>query len=344
MCIVTTPSREFNALFDYLDDLRPDNPGSERFRRDGIPYRMRHHDHRFEWTRQEFRSWALQAAEAFGYDVQFSGVGGLGRGMVVVGKENADDVLREAATACGNPEPLLKGTDKWGELERIVCEVDDDDERVNIVRTAFGDCTQIAVFVLRPQEVPAKSLHTPYTACGDGLKLMHHHSYRYLAPEEFPPSIETTLGLLMGDRLSHLIPELIREEWTRGDDEVYKDILFRRKYGCSFNPGGNVWNKEVWRNVDDEVLRKTEWLFARTGGRVWEVKCVEVVVDALRMWESSSKVRSAFHFRPEVFADVMRNVKAGEKSELCNPQSTKTTNNVCSAGSPHRKRQDGSDA
>lgn len=56
--IVTTPNREFNTLFETLP--------ADRFR---------HHDHRFEWTRAEFRHWAESVAEAHGYAVRFEGVG-----------------------------------------------------------------------------------------------------------------------------------------------------------------------------------------------------------------------------------------------------------------------------
>jgi hypothetical protein len=38
-------------------------------------YGLRHGDHRFEWTRPEFREWADRAAEKFGYAVRFSEVG-----------------------------------------------------------------------------------------------------------------------------------------------------------------------------------------------------------------------------------------------------------------------------
>jgi hypothetical protein len=36
---------------------------------------LRHGDHRFEWTRAEFRDWANKTAEKFGYAVQFSEIG-----------------------------------------------------------------------------------------------------------------------------------------------------------------------------------------------------------------------------------------------------------------------------
>jgi len=56
--VLTTPNKEYNANYGFLyeDDLR-------------------HGDHRFEWTRVEFRDWANQTAEKFGYAVQFSEIG-----------------------------------------------------------------------------------------------------------------------------------------------------------------------------------------------------------------------------------------------------------------------------
>ncbi|XP_040896574.1 small RNA 2'-O-methyltransferase [Toxotes jaculatrix] len=54
--IVSTPNSEFNPLL----------PGLAGFR---------HRDHKFEWTRAEFRSWALKVCLEFGYEVEFTGVG-----------------------------------------------------------------------------------------------------------------------------------------------------------------------------------------------------------------------------------------------------------------------------
>lgn len=50
--IVTTPNREYNVLFPTLP-----------------PDRMRHNDHRFEWTRAEFAAWVDRIAARFGYRV-----------------------------------------------------------------------------------------------------------------------------------------------------------------------------------------------------------------------------------------------------------------------------------
>jgi len=58
-CIVlTTPNVEHNVRYAGLEAGK-----------------LRHGDHRFEWTRAEFQSWADRAAERFGYRVAISGVG-----------------------------------------------------------------------------------------------------------------------------------------------------------------------------------------------------------------------------------------------------------------------------
>ncbi|MFN6571297.1 3' terminal RNA ribose 2'-O-methyltransferase Hen1 [Dendronalium sp. ChiSLP03b] len=56
--VVTTPNIEYNIKFENL-------PAGK----------LRHKDHRFEWTRQEFQTWANQVSERFGYTVQFQPVG-----------------------------------------------------------------------------------------------------------------------------------------------------------------------------------------------------------------------------------------------------------------------------
>jgi hypothetical protein len=56
--VVTTPNAEFNARFESL-------PAG----------RWRHPDHRFEWTREEFRSWAEAVAARRGYGVRYLPIG-----------------------------------------------------------------------------------------------------------------------------------------------------------------------------------------------------------------------------------------------------------------------------
>ena len=55
--LITTPNREYNALYGLAEDA------------------MRHPGHRFEWTRAKFRSWATRAAARRGYAVVFRTLG-----------------------------------------------------------------------------------------------------------------------------------------------------------------------------------------------------------------------------------------------------------------------------
>lgn len=56
--IVTTPNAEYNVRWESL-------PAGH----------VRHRDHRFEWTRAEFRAWADEVAGRYGYEVTFAPVG-----------------------------------------------------------------------------------------------------------------------------------------------------------------------------------------------------------------------------------------------------------------------------
>ena len=56
--VITTPNAEFNSLFPALEKGH-----------------FRHPDHRFEWTRKEFQTWAKRVGKQFGYRVEFKGIG-----------------------------------------------------------------------------------------------------------------------------------------------------------------------------------------------------------------------------------------------------------------------------
>jgi len=58
--VMTTPNVEFNVVFKTRDR------GFTGFR---------HWDHKFEWTRAEFRDWCHEVAADFEYDVEFHGIG-----------------------------------------------------------------------------------------------------------------------------------------------------------------------------------------------------------------------------------------------------------------------------
>src|SRR5690606_17940054 len=56
--VITTPNREYNSVWESL-------PAGK----------FRHRDHRFEWTRTEFRAWAERVADEHGYAARFAPVG-----------------------------------------------------------------------------------------------------------------------------------------------------------------------------------------------------------------------------------------------------------------------------
>jgi len=56
--VLTTPNREYNATWENVGDRK-----------------LRHPDHRFEWTRAEFQSWALGVGERHRYSVRFVPIG-----------------------------------------------------------------------------------------------------------------------------------------------------------------------------------------------------------------------------------------------------------------------------
>ena len=56
--VLTTPNRDYNVKWASLPDGK-----------------FRHADHRFEWSREEFQTWALKTASRFDYEVRFLPVG-----------------------------------------------------------------------------------------------------------------------------------------------------------------------------------------------------------------------------------------------------------------------------
>ena len=56
--VLTTPNREYNVTWENVG-----------------PDKLRHPDHRFEWTRTEFQTWAQTVAASHGYTVRFLPVG-----------------------------------------------------------------------------------------------------------------------------------------------------------------------------------------------------------------------------------------------------------------------------
>ena len=81
MVVLTTPNVEYNIKFENL-----------------AAGRFRHKDHRFEWTREEFQTWAASISNRFGYTVQFHAIGdideeiGSPTQMAVFSRESSEKV------------------------------------------------------------------------------------------------------------------------------------------------------------------------------------------------------------------------------------------------------------
>ena len=58
LIVLTTPNREYNSLWETIG-----------------PEKLRHKDHRFEWTRDEFEAWANGMADTYNYTTKFLPVG-----------------------------------------------------------------------------------------------------------------------------------------------------------------------------------------------------------------------------------------------------------------------------
>jgi len=56
--VITTPNKDYNRIFGTL-------PAGK----------FRHPDHRFEWTREEFQTWAERLAAQYGYRIEFRPIG-----------------------------------------------------------------------------------------------------------------------------------------------------------------------------------------------------------------------------------------------------------------------------
>ncbi|MDE7300079.1 MAG: methyltransferase [Lachnospiraceae bacterium] len=56
--ILTTPNREYNANYETMQENT-----------------LRHGDHRFEWTRAEFKAWCEQVCARFDYHFEICGIG-----------------------------------------------------------------------------------------------------------------------------------------------------------------------------------------------------------------------------------------------------------------------------
>ncbi|OAY47297.1 small RNA 2'-O-methyltransferase isoform X1 [Manihot esculenta] len=72
--IVSTPNYEYNVILQRSSLTNPEEDPDEKTESQSC--RFRNHDHKFEWTREQFNNWATELAKKHNYSVDFSGVGG----------------------------------------------------------------------------------------------------------------------------------------------------------------------------------------------------------------------------------------------------------------------------
>lgn len=72
--IISTPNYEFNVILQGSSSAGQEDDPDEKIQSQCCKFR--NHDHKFEWTRAQFNSWASELAVRHNYSVEFSGVGG----------------------------------------------------------------------------------------------------------------------------------------------------------------------------------------------------------------------------------------------------------------------------
>lgn len=72
--IVSTPNYEYNVILQRSSLISQEEEPDEKTQSQSCKFR--NHDHKFEWTREQFNNWASEVAKKHNYSVEFSGVGG----------------------------------------------------------------------------------------------------------------------------------------------------------------------------------------------------------------------------------------------------------------------------
>lgn len=104
--IVSTPNFEYNVVLQKSNPSTQDEEDSDEITL-LQSCKFRNHDHKFEWTREQFEQWASDLAARHNYSVEFSGVGGSAdvepgfASQIAVFKRDwklEDDILKQADT------------------------------------------------------------------------------------------------------------------------------------------------------------------------------------------------------------------------------------------------------
>ncbi|XP_076976170.1 small RNA 2'-O-methyltransferase isoform X2 [Tamandua tetradactyla] len=83
MIVISTPNSEFNPLFPVVN--------------------LRDSDHKFEWNRLQFQTWALDVARLYSYSVEFSGLGKPPAGAESVGYCTQIGIFRKNRAEAAEP-------------------------------------------------------------------------------------------------------------------------------------------------------------------------------------------------------------------------------------------------
>lgn len=181
LLLITTPSYTYNARFTAPDAPKsarrgyPDPTGrTERI--------FRHHDHKFEWTVEEFRTWCKEVAKEWGYEVEISGVG-----------------------RAVEPDPWNR-EDELGEASSVACfrkaDSQQDDERESRGR----EVTAKLSLPNKPHELFAKHTHQPHPSsqkprplqeiASAVIKKMDYFNEAFMRMEEvwFEPEVSSACG------------------------------------------------------------------------------------------------------------------------------------------------------
>lgn len=76
LLIVSTPNYEYNVILQRSSLSGQEEDPDDKTQSQSCKFR--NHDHKFEWTREQFNHWATELAVKHNYSVEFSGVGGSG--------------------------------------------------------------------------------------------------------------------------------------------------------------------------------------------------------------------------------------------------------------------------
>jgi len=274
-----------------------------KFWRQGVPYPMRHHDHRFEWTRSEFRDWARDAAKQFGYKVEFTGVGSFGYSMMI---ENVDAAVVEEYLT----KDMSGRVDKPEDADYFPLEPVQGDLAKRAHRV-YGDCTQIAVFIIKPDNnhgnsqelcegVSLKHALKALPLAGitsDGICLAKHVEYPWVDCP-YPPCTHDALVLIQAC-LNQFIPTPVSDAWSNPPIAEWDKPRETGVVELSFEDEDPI----VKRKRERDELRDAENYTAQLlqGRNLADLQVLVVPVGLKRIWESCWKLQRVFRFNYQMF-------------------------------------------